>query len=379
MLVVLGCSGTKKTQLCIDLGRKLPIEIINADATLVYRGMDIGTDKPTMADRQGVPHHLIDTHDLSQEVSVAEWRDSAISTIRSVLDRGNTPVVVGGSMLYMRWLMYKFGHETQDISGVLEHRKELEEKISRVLGNCSRVDQAVNELIRIAGLDLNSEMLEYIHTSVKREGLTNARRLTRVVEICRSGQIPQAFSSESDPEFDWRSVGLVADRLLMYRKVDYRVECMLKQGLVDEVRGLRDSGALATAAKSVTTAIGYRQSLEYLEGKIDGQELVAKIQAASRSLVKRQMTWMRNNLSGSFRLIDAFPLQGMEMTMDWPTQVEDMELGVQAREDIVDKFQYTLECPREEYEQSRLDQSLLELDPKKSELMKRYAPKHWVY
>lgn len=277
VLFIVGPTAAGKSRLGYDLARRLNGEIISADSMQVYRGMDIGTAKPSRFEQETVPHHLIDILDPSEEFSVSRFYHFAVECIARICARGRTPVVVGGTGLYVRSLLQGLRNVPAGSEGIRE-----------------RLDQEACE----KGLDiLYARLCERDAEAAARIKSSDKRRVIRALEICElkedsreAGEIPHP--SLSDLGYGVKVIGLKKERAQLYRDIDARVDAMMSRGLLDEV--LRVSQApLSRTAKQ---AVGYKELLVIQRGRneYDATELgkaVDLIKQRSRNFAKRQFTW----------------------------------------------------------------------------------------
>ncbi len=273
-LFLVGPTAVGKTAVALALAGRLDADIVSADSMQVYRGMDIGTAKPSPAERAAVPHHLVDVVEVGERFDVARYVTLARAAIEDIQRRGRTPLVVGGSGLYLRALTEGLG-DAPDADPAL--RVELEAMgLDRVLDELRRVDPEA------AG----------------RIGPHNFRRLVRALEICRltgrkSSDLRRewtAASGASDPRPLMH--GLERDRADLYARCDARVEAMFRGGLVDEVRSLLPRGlADNTTARQ---ALGYKEVIAHLRGETTLADTVTLVKTRTRQFAKRQLTWFRH-------------------------------------------------------------------------------------
>ena len=277
-LAITGPTASGKTALSLSLAERLSCEIISCDSMQVYLGMDIGTAKATPEERARVPHHLIDFLPPSESYSVESYRESAIKCASEITERGKTPLFVGGTGLYIDSLM-RAG--ASDVPGSdTEYREAMLASV--------KSDEDVQALWdRLRSVD--PESAEKIHKN-------NVKRVIRALEIYdKTGRTKSDFDKQSllfNPEI---YVGMITldfhDRENLYSRVDARVDIMMKEGLLSEVESLYNEGALGDTASQ---AIGYKEIIEYLDGKITLAEAVENLKLASRRYAKRQLTWFRH-------------------------------------------------------------------------------------
>ncbi len=273
---LLGPTASGKSPLAMQLAEKLPIEIVSVDSGQVYRGMDIGTAKPSAAEQARVPHHLIDLVAPSESYSAGRFRDDAIAAVQEILARDRIPLLVGGSMLYYRTLC----HGIDDLP-------------------------AANPLIRSV-IDaeaakkgwpgLHAELAKLDPASAKRLAPNDAQRIQRALEVYRvTGKPISALQTAPHAALPFQLVSFAlipTDRAMLHARIAERFDRMLKDGLVGEVQALRKRYRLSADLPSMR-AVGYRQVWEFLDGRIGESELHSRGVAATRQLAKRQLTWLR--------------------------------------------------------------------------------------
>jgi tRNA dimethylallyltransferase len=274
---LLGPTASGKSRLALELAEKRPVEIVSVDSALVYRGMDIGTAKPTPAERSRVPHHLIDLIDPEHAYSTGRWRTDAIHAVMDILQRNRIPLLVGGTMLYYRALVAGLDLLPQ---GDPELRKEID-----------------GEAARRGWPALHAELEKVDPKSAHRLKPGDSQRIQRALEVWRLTGKPlsslQGVSKQKLP-FKMKSFALVpSDREQLHRKIEQRFDAMLQAGFVKEVENLRRERKL-TAGMPSMRCVGYRQAWEFLEGKISENEMRDRALAATRQLAKRQLTWLRS-------------------------------------------------------------------------------------
>jgi tRNA dimethylallyltransferase len=277
VFALLGPTASGKSRLALDLARRFPIEIVSMDSGQVYRGMDIGTAKPSAAERASVPHHLIDLIEPTESYSAGRFRDEAIRAAQEILARKRIPLLVGGTMLYYRVLV--LGLDALPDSDP-EIRGSIDEK-ARQLGWPA----------------LHAELARVDPQAAARIKPNDAQRIQRALEVQRvSGQPLSALqkgAAETLP-FPLEAFSLVPrDRSELHQRIAARFDSMLRAGLVDEVKALRKNFQLSAGMPSMR-CVGYRQAWEFLEGTCDEKTFREKAIAATRQLAKRQMTWLRS-------------------------------------------------------------------------------------
>lgn len=269
LIAVVGPTGTGKSDLALDLAERLGGEIVNTDALQFYRGMDIGTAKLPPGERRGIPHHLLDVLDITEEASVARFQAEAHAVVEDVLARGRRPVLVGGSGLYVRAALDELEFPPTDPAV----RARFEDLAARV------------------GVDGLRERLRPVDpTSADRLG--DVRRLVRALEVHELTDRP--FSSFMPQRRYLRptvQVGLDRDRAGLHARLHRRVAEMVDAGLVDEVRALDAAGL--RAGKTAPRAIGYAQVLRVLDGEAELDWAIEDTATATRRFARRQLTWFR--------------------------------------------------------------------------------------
>lgn len=275
VIFLVGPTAVGKTDLSIALAKALDTEIISCDSVQIYKSLNIGSAKPTVEEMAGVKHHLLDFVDPKAPYSVSEYREDALNIIDRLLEAGKVPIVTGGTGLYMNALIYDmdFGHSDSDEV----YRAELE-KLAETEGGD-------HLYARLKAID--PEAAERIHPN-------NVRRVIRALEVNHiTGQNMGDFSK--DPVLTDRFIpvliGLKRQRMKLYGRINKRVDIMLEQGLIDEVKNLKSTG-LDDSFQSMQ-GIGYKEVLGYLEGRYDEALMVSVLKQGTRRYAKRQMTWFR--------------------------------------------------------------------------------------
>jgi tRNA dimethylallyltransferase len=270
-----GPTGVGKTECAIDLAHRLGGEIINADSMQVYRCMDIGTAKPSAAQRARVPHHLLDVVDPDEPFDAAQYLQQAQPVIEALHGRGKMPLVVGGTGLYMKVL-------TRGICPVPP-------------GDPAVKRQLLQELESAGPARLHGKLLQIDAESARRIHSNDRQRIVRALEVFRVTGKPlshwQAGHGFREPLYRTLKLFLSRPREELYRRIDARVETMMAEGFLDEVRGLL-ARAYSPRLKSMQS-LGYRQLISHLQGKYSLPEAVHDIQRDTRRYAKRQITWFR--------------------------------------------------------------------------------------
>ena len=305
VILIFGPTASGKTGLSLALARYFDGEIIGADSMQIYRKMDIGTAKATQAERAEIPHHLIDVCNLNEAYSVAQYREDALRAIRDVHRRNRLPIVVGGTGLYFDSLLYEPSYGNVEAQPAL--RTKLVERISRE-----------------GAVSLHRELESIDPLTAKRIHENDEKRIVRALEIYYStGLIPSvAQTRKKNEEFSFLSFFLnYSDRQKLYEACDRRVDEMIEDGLVDEVRTLLDLGLADSPTAS--QAIGYKELVNFCTGNATLPDSVELIKRRTRNYAKRQITW--------FSKCDAIrlPSETTEKQSDAINLIDDFLKGAQ--------------------------------------------------
>jgi tRNA dimethylallyltransferase len=273
LLAIVGPTGVGKSRLALSLAQAFDGEIVSADSRQVYRYMDIGTAKPGKEEQALAPHHLINIVNPDEDFSLAQYQQLAYRTIEDIEQRSKLAILVGGSGLYV-WAVLE-GWRIPKVAPDLKLRRSLEEKVVRVGKN-----------------ELHHQLAQVDPVAAQRIDPGNARRMIRAIEVYRGVRVPfSQLQLKTKPVFDTLIIGLTMDRVELYRRIDLRVDEMIKLGLVDEVRGLLDRGYdLALPAMS---GIGYKQLGMYLGGELTLAAAIQHIKFETHRLVRHQYSWFR--------------------------------------------------------------------------------------
>lgn len=267
--ILAGPTASGKTELALRLAERIPIEVISADASMVYRGMDIGTAKPTQAERATVRHHLVDWLEPNQLFSVAAYVRAAEAAIEDVRSRGRIPLVVGGTGYYIRAL-------SEGLFELPEPDPELQ----------NRIEQELQE----RGFAAMREELAAVSAADALRIGSNPRRLVRAIEVLRRTGIPPAQAHRRGPRFSYRKLILWPQWDWLEPRFGQRTEEMFGRGLVEEVRGLLERYPQMPTALQ---AIGYKEVAAYLRGEMGLEAAQKRVLQATRAYAKRQFTWFR--------------------------------------------------------------------------------------
>ena len=280
VVAIVGATGTGKSDLAIELAQKLfetgdRVEIVNADAMQLYRGMDIGTAKVPETERRGIPHHLLDVWEVTREASVADYQAMARAIIQDIQSRGAIPLLVGGSGLYVSSVLYEFEFPGTDP----EIRAHLEARLQKE-GLAPLLEElAGKDPLAAAAIDPQ-----------------NTRRVIRALEVIEVTGKP--FGAGLDAEHrPWQTstvvVGLHRERTDLVEILNQRVEAMWERGLADEVQDLIPLGI--ERGVTASRAIGYQQALEFLAGEMSKEEAIQSTQSLTRRYARRQVSWFRRD------------------------------------------------------------------------------------
>lgn len=273
IVVLVGPTAVGKTALSIDIAERFDAEIVNVDSRLFYRGMDIGTAKPTLDERRGIPHHLIDFLEPNDPVSLAVVQDMAFTAIDSILDREKLPLVVGGTPQYVNAIVDNWRIPRVEPNQELRARLDQEER-----------DHPGVLLARLREVDPEA--------AEKHAG--NTRRVIRALEVYEAtGKPITELQGKDEPRYNALELELWRPREQLYERIDKRSIDQINDGLIGEVRALLDAGAAPSAGSF--SAIGYRQVLPYLAGDATIEEVIERLQFDCHRLVRHQETWWRKN------------------------------------------------------------------------------------
>lgn len=275
VIVICGPTASGKTKLSIELAKKINGEIVSCDSMQIYKDMCIGTAKPTEEEMQGIRHYLIDCVSPEKRYSVADYKKDAEEAIKEIILKGKVPIVVGGTGLYLESLIYNI--EYNEIKVDLEYREKL-----------SKIEEK-------EGLEsLYKKAAEIDPEAIKKISHNDRKRIYRILEIYNStGKSKTELEAESrkkELEYDYVLFGITMDRDKLYERINLRVDMMINDGLIEEVKNL------ISKYKEMPTAIqglGYKEVVEYLDNKISEEEMIEKIKMETRRYAKRQLTWFR--------------------------------------------------------------------------------------
>jgi tRNA dimethylallyltransferase len=277
VIVICGPTASGKTALSIEVAKKINGEIISCDSMQIYKDMNIGTAKPTKEEMGEIKHYLIDYVLPTERYSVAEYKKDAKKAIKEVIEKGKTPIIVGGTGLYVDSLIYEI--EYPEIKFDEEYRKKIEKEVEE------------------EGLEKLYEKAKKIDPiAIQKISKTDKKRIQRVLEIYhatgKTKTEQEIISRQKEPEYAYKVYGLLWDRQKLYDRINLRVDIMIEQGLIEEVKTiLKKYSKFPTAMQG----LGYKEVVQYLNKEITKEEMIEKIKQETRRYAKRQMTWFRKN------------------------------------------------------------------------------------
>lgn len=264
VIVIVGPTGVGKTKLSIELAKRINGEIINADSTQIYKGLDIGTAKVTKEEKENIPHYLFDIRDIKDDYTVYDYQKDARKCIDDITKRGKTPILVGGTGLYIKACLYNYEFKEED-------KKYVDESLSS--------EELYDMLIKI-----DKDTL--IHRN-------NKKRIIRALNYYYAHN--EIMNSKTDTIlYDTLFIGLTTDREILYDRINRRVDIMVKNGLLDEAKKVYDSNI---RTKAVMTPICYKELFPYFENNKQLEECLDDIKKNSRRYAKRQYTWNRHQFN----------------------------------------------------------------------------------
>ena len=287
LIILTGPTAVGKTDLSIQLAKAVDAEIVSADSMQIYKYMDIGSAKVTEEEMQGVKHYLVDEIEPDMPFSVSEYKRMAEEYIDEISSRGKNVIVTGGTGLYLNSLIYDMDFGKSDANQELRDKlnKELEEN-----GPAYMYEKLVS---------LDKEVAERIHPN-------NTKRVIRAIEVAMSGEKMNDFSKDLRYNKKYRPIIIVLnrDRQALYDRINLRVDIMLKNGLIEEVKGLLEKGY--TKDMISMQGIGYKEIIKYFDGEYTLEEAIEIIKRDSRRYAKRQLTWFRRYEDAKWFEIDKF-------------------------------------------------------------------------
>ncbi|MBP3909297.1 MAG: tRNA (adenosine(37)-N6)-dimethylallyltransferase MiaA [Turicibacter sp.] len=283
VLCIVGPTAVGKTKMSIELAKQLNGEIISGDSMQIYRGMDIGTAKATMDERQGIPHHLIDEKNPDEAYSVAAFQQTVRAKMEEIKSRGKLPIIVGGTGLYIKSVLYDY-----EFAGESESKE---------------VDEA--KYGHLSNEELHAKLAAVDEAGAKDIHPNNRKRVIRALEIYETSGVKKSEMIEKQEHkmiYDACLIGLTDDRTVLYDRINKRVDVMYETGLVEEVKALFDEG-IPAESQSIR-AIGYKELYDYFKGFISLEESKELIKRNSRRYAKRQYTWFNNQMDVTWFKVD---------------------------------------------------------------------------
>ena len=295
LLAVVGPTGVGKSAFALRVSKELGGEIVNADSRQVYRRLDVGTAKPTLAERASVPHHLFDVVDPHEKYSLARFLTQATAVIADIHSRAKLPVLAGGTGQYVRALLE--GWKAPAVEPDLETRRTLEER-ARTFGVAS----------------LFAELAEIDPEAAERVDARNVRRVVRALEVAYSGK--SGVARKGPPPYDVLIIGLTLDRRALYERIDSRVDAMIAAGWLSEVKGLLADGCVPDMPSM--SSVGYSELADVLAGVLSMDDVVQRIKYRTHRLARAQYAWFRP-ADDRIRWFDAASetTQALSAVRDW--------------------------------------------------------------
>lgn len=273
LIALVGPTGVGKTGMAVALCGSVGGEVVSADSRQIYRGMDIGTDKPSAEQRSLVPHHLVDVVDPDEEFTLAQYQEKAYQAIEDVLARRKVPFLVGGTGLYVRAVLEGFC-------------------IPRVEPDAELRQRLMEEAAMDGGASLYARLREVDPEAADRINWRNVRRVVRALEVFETAQQPiSTLQRRKPPPYRTLKIGLTMDRERLYWRIDERVDGMVERGLVSEVEDLLRKGY--SHELPAMSGLGYRQMASYLRGELDLPDAIRKIKSETHRFVRQQYKWFR--------------------------------------------------------------------------------------
>lgn len=273
VIIIAGPTAVGKTSLSINLAKKLNTEIISADSMQIYKKMDIGTAKITKEEMQGIKHHLIDIIEPYESFSVQQFQNMALQIISDIHKKNKIPIIVGGTGLYIDSLTHNF--DFVNVKPNYELRKELEE-----------IYKSNPKILLDRVMDIDNKL--YSHLSIN-----DMKKLIRAIEVYEeAGKKIEYDRFVENNQYKYHLFVLNDDRQNLYNRINKRVDLMIENGLIDEVKNVYK---IADENSQSMKAIGYREVIPYLKGEISFEEMLGKLKQDSRNYAKRQLTWFRRN------------------------------------------------------------------------------------
>lgn len=274
VIVICGPTASGKTSLSISLAKKINGEIVSCDSMQIYKEMDIGSAKPTVEEMQEIKHYLVDFVSPEKRYSVSEYKEDASKAIEEIINKGKTPIIVGGTGLYLNSLIYNIQYNEMEVD--LNYRRELEKE----------AEEYGLEVLYNRAKEIDPEAMEKVSANDK-------KRITRVLEIYNAtGRNKTELEKKTRKEvpYNYLIFGINMERSILYDRINKRVDIMLEQGLIEEVKNLINKYSNMPTAMQ---GLGYKEVKEFLDGNISKEEMIEKIKMETRRYAKRQITWFK--------------------------------------------------------------------------------------
>lgn len=272
IIVICGPTASGKTSLAVELAKSLKTEIISADSMNIYKGLDIGTAKPTLTERREIKHHLIDVVDPKESFSVGDYKEIAEPIVKSLIENGKIPIICGGTGFYINSLLYDFSYGNHGADLVVRERYY---NLAKENGN-----KAVYDIL----VENDPETAEKLHPN-------DLKRVIRALEIFENGYKKSQLTDEQVSKYDFRAYFIDFDRNVLYERINRRVDEMFEKGLLVEVKNLIDNGL--TLENQSMQGIGYKELLSYYNGEISIEQAKDDIKRNTRRYAKRQITFFK--------------------------------------------------------------------------------------
>ena len=298
LIILAGPTASGKTSVSIDLAKRLGGEIISADSMQVYKYMDVGTAKISVEEMQGVKHHLIDVLDPKEDFNIVKFQNIVKCSIEEIVKNGHIPILVGGTGFYIQSIIYDIDFNNEDDNSSV--RKKLEEEYDTL------------------GADFMYEKLKKIDSvSAKTIHKNNKKRIIRAIEFFLINNEPISLHNEvqrkKNSPYDYRFFVLNPPRDILYERINKRVDIMVENGLVDEVKKLREMGL--SMENISMQGIGYKEIIEYLNGEVSLESAIENIKQNTRHMAKRQVTWFKREKDVIY--VDPFSFESNEKIVDY--------------------------------------------------------------
>ncbi len=272
ILIICGPTASGKTALAVECAKLLNSEVVSADSMYIYKGLDVGTAKPNEEEMQGIKHHLIDVALFSQDFSVSDYKELARPIIDELLSKGKVPIICGGTGFYINSILYDLSYGGS--SANLQARDKY----------FSLAKEKGNKFVYDILLEKDRESAEKLH-------FNDLKRVVRALEIFESGKKKSDFKDELIPKYNYDAYTINFNREILYNRINSRVDIMINNGLIDEVKSLVSNGI--SIDNQCMQAIGYKEMLQYLAGDISLNDAIELIKLNTRHYAKRQITFFK--------------------------------------------------------------------------------------